>query len=180
MNIPFRAPSRTLAFARFRSIEERFGIVAFTLLLLFALTQPLWAHGFKLGDMEIGHPWSRETPDGAKVAAGYLFVKNTGATDDKLIAVSSPISEKAEFHEMSVNADGVMTMRELKEIVISAGGEIALKPGGFHIMFVGLKAPTKEGVKFPGTLTFEKAGKVDVEFAVDAKAGEPDHTAHGG
>ena len=114
------------------------------------------------------------------MAAGYLVIKNHGTTDDRLIAVSAGISEKGEIHEMSVNADGVMTMREVKEIVIPAGGEVALKPGGFHLMFVGLKAPAVKDQKFPGTLTFEKAGKVDVEFKVDAKAGEMDHSAHGG
>jgi copper(I)-binding protein len=182
MNTLLRAPSRPLAYSRLRSIEERFGILAFALLLLFALAQPLLAHGFKLGDLEIGHPWSRETPDGAKVAAGYLKIKNNGTTADRLVSVTSPIAGKAEIHEMSVNAEGVMIMRPVDGgIEIQPGAEVELKPGSFHIMFVGLKQPTKEGVKFPGTLTFEKAGTVDVEFAVDAKAGnEADHSAHGG
>jgi copper(I)-binding protein len=95
--------------------------------------------------------------------------------------VTSPIAAKAESHQMSVNAEGVMTMRPVEGgIEIPAGSEVELKPGSFHIMFMELNQPTKEGVKFPGTLTFEKAGTVDVEFAVDAKAGEPDHSAHGG
>ena len=162
------------------SIEQRICLLTLTLILLFALIQPLWAHEYKFGDLEIGHPWSRETPDGANVATGYLVVKNHGATEDRLIAVSSGISEKGEMHEMSINADGVMTMREVKDIVIPAGGEVALKPGGFHLMFVGLKTPAVKDQKFPGTLTFEKAGKVDVEFKVEAKAGEMDHSAHGG
>jgi copper(I)-binding protein len=95
--------------------------------------------------------------------------------------VTSPIAGKAEIHEMSVNAEGVMTMRPVDGgIEIQPGAEVELKPGSFHIMFMQLKQPTEEGVKFPGTLTFEKAGTVDVEFAVDAKAGEPDHSKHGG
>jgi periplasmic copper chaperone A len=167
-------------FALTRPIEQRIGLLSFALILLVALASPLWAHGYKLGDLEIGHPWSRETPDGANVAAGYLVIKNNGTTDDRLIAVSAGISGKGEIHEMSINADGVMTMREVKEIVIPAGGEVALKPGSFHLMFVGLKAPAVKDQKFPGTLTFEKAGKIDVEFKVEAKAGEMDHSAHGG
>ncbi len=170
---------RSKTIASTRSIE-RIGFLTLALILLINLVQPLWAHGYKLGDLEIGHPWSRETPDGANVAAGYLVIKNNGTTEDRLIAVSSGISEKGEIHEMSVNADGVMTMREVKEIVIPAGGEVALKPGGFHLMFAGLKAPAVKDQRFPGTLTFEKAGKIDVEFKVDAKAGEADHSAHGG
>jgi len=137
-----------------------------------------WAHGFTLGNLEIGHPWSRATLPGAKVAAGYLTVKNNGTEADRLIAVESKISEKAEIHEMAVN-DGIMTMRPLAGgLEIPAGGEIKLEPGSFHIMFVGLKEPAVEGVKFPGTLTFEKAGKVDVEFAVDKPGGEADHSSH--
>lgn len=178
------AQTKTIAFSRFRSIEERIGILGFTLMLLLVLSRPLWAHEFKLGDLEIDHPWSRAVPEGAKVAAGYLVIKNNGTAADRLVSINSPISDKAEVHEMAVNADGVMTMRPVEGgVEIPAGGELALKPGAFHIMFTGLKQPPKEGVKFPGTLTFEKAGKIDVEFAVDAKGGEaaePDHQGHGG
>lgn len=137
-----------------------------------------WAHGFTLGNLEIGHPWSRATLPGAKVAAGYLTVKNNGAEADRLTAIESPIAGKAEIHEMAVT-DGVMTMRPLAGgLEIPAGGEVKLEPGSFHIMFVGLKEPAVEGVKFKGTLTFEKAGKVDVEFAVDKPGGGEDHSGH--
>lgn len=137
-----------------------------------------WAHGFTLGNLEIGHPWSRATLPGAKVAAGYLTVKNNGAEADRLIGIESPIAGKAEIHEMAVK-DGIMTMRPLAGgLEIPAGGEMKLEPGSFHIMFVGLKEPAVEGVKFPATLTFEKAGKVDVEFAVDKPGGGEDHSGH--
>ena len=136
------------------------------------------AHDFKLGDLEINHPWSRETPEGAKVAGGFLVITNHGKTADRLIAVSSEISEKGEIHEMAVK-DGVMTMRQLENgLEIPAGGKVELKPGSYHLMFMGLKAQPKKGEKFAGTLTFEKAGKIDVEFAVDAMGGETEN--HGG
>jgi copper(I)-binding protein len=177
---PFpNTPTRSVALARFRSIEERIGLAAFTLMLLFALSRPLWAHEFKLGQIEIDHPWSREVPAGAKVAAGYLVLNNHGAEADRLLSVSSAIAGKTEIHEMSVNAEGVMTMRPVPDgIDIPGHGEVALKPGSFHIMFMDLKQEPKAGVKFPGTLTFEKAGTVDVEFAVEAKSGEADHSQH--
>jgi len=171
-----RASSRPL----FRSFEERFGIAVFALLMLFASTHQLLAHGFKLGDLEIGHPWSRATPAGAKVAAGYLTVKNNGSQPDRLVSIQSDISEKAEIHEMAVDAKGVMKMRQITEgVEIPAGGEVALKPGAYHIMFIGLKAPVKEGDKFSGTLTFEKAGTVTVEFQADKMGGQSqDHSGH--
>ena len=146
--------------------------------LLFA--QAASAHEFKLGDLTIGHPWSRATLPGAKVAAGYLTVKNAGSTPDRLVSVTADIAGKGEIHEMTVK-DGVMTMRPLAGgLEIPAGGEVKLEPGSYHIMFMELKAPAVEGVKFPGTLTFEKAGTVKVEFAVEKAGGEADHSAHGG
>lgn len=176
MNISARAFARPL----FRSFEERLGIVVFAAMLLFASTHGLLAHGFKLGDLEIGHPWSRATPAGAKVAVGYLTVKNSGGEADRLVSVQSDVSEKAEIHEMAVDAKGVMTMRQLADgVEIPAGGEVAFKPGSYHIMFVGLKAPVKQGETFSGTLTFAKAGTVTVQFAVDAIGGQSeDHSGH--
>ena len=146
--------------------------------LLFSQTAS--AHEFKQGDLTIGHPWSRATLPGAKVAAGYLTVKNAGSTPDRLISVTADIAGKGEIHEMTVK-DGIMNMRPLADgLEIPAGGEVKLEPGSYHLMFMGLKEPAVEGVKFPGTLTFEKAGTVKIEFAVDKAGGEADHSAHGG
>ncbi len=152
----------------FRSFEERLGIVVFVLALLFASAHAVMAHEFKVGDLEIGHPWSRAVPAGASVAGGYLTVTNHGSSPDKLLSVSSDVSAKAELHEMAVK-DGVMTMRPVEGgLEIPAGGKVELKPGGYHLMFMGLKELPKQGQKFPATLTFEKAGSVKVEFAVEA------------
>ena len=169
-----------------RATLTRRGLAALALGVMLPLAMPMApasAHEYKLGELEIGHPWSRETPAGAKVAGGYLTVTNHGKEADRLIAVSSDISEKGEIHEMAVN-DGVMTMRQLPDgLEVAPGEKIELKPGSYHLMFMGLKAQPKKGERFAGTLTFEKAGKVDVEFAVDAMGGEPehhgDHGSHG-
>ncbi len=155
--------------------RKRLGLAAAALLFASAAT----AHEFKLGDLDIKHPWSRATLPGAKVATGYLTVKNSGATPDRLVSITADIAGKAEIHEMSVT-DGVMSMRPLKDgVEIPGNGEARLEPGSYHIMFLDLKAPAVEGVKFKGTLNFEKAGSVAVEFAVD-KAGGEDHSNHGG
>lgn len=178
----FRNALNSYPLSRFRSVEERMGMVAFTLMLVFALSQSVLAHEFKAGDLDIHHPWSRVTPDNAKVAAGYVKIVNKGAQADRLVGVTAEIAGKAEIHEMSVDADGVMTMRPLEGgVEIPAGGEIKLKPGFYHIMFMDLREQPKEGVNFKGTLTFEKAGTVNVEFVVKAMAtGEKDHNSHGG
>ncbi|PSJ60837.1 copper chaperone PCu(A)C [Pseudaminobacter soli (ex Li et al. 2025)] len=168
-------------FNRSRSLEERLGILALAIALLFAMSHSLWAHEFKAGDIEIVHPWSRAIPAGAKVAAGYLTLKNDGSTADRLVSITSEIAGKSEVHEMAVDANGVMTMRQVPNgVEIPAGGEVELKPGAYHIMFMDLKQAPKKGESFKATLTFEKAGNVDVEFSVGDMGGENDHSGHGG
>lgn len=171
----------TYPLSRLRSFEERLGILGFTLMLMFAMSQSLWAHEFKASEMEIIHPWSRATPEGTKVAAGYLALKNNGAMPDRLIAVTGEIAGKTEIHEMAVDGKGVMTMRPLPDgLEIPAGAEIELKPGSIHIMFMDLRQGARQGGKFKGTLTFEKAGTVAVEFEVEAMGGAAGHEGHGG
>lgn len=167
--------------SRFRSFEERLGIIGFSLMLLFAMSQSLLADEFKTGDIEVFHPWSRATPDGAKVAAGYLVIRNAGSQPDRLVSATGEIAGGTEIHEMAVDDKGVMTMRPLADgLEIPADGEAELKPGGYHIMFLGLKHGVKEGDAFKGTLTFEKAGTVEVEYAVEAMGGKSGHDGHGG
>lgn len=134
------------------------------------------AHGFKVGSIEIEHPWSRATPPGARTGAGYLALSNSGSEDDRLVSAASPVAEKVEVHEMKI-VDGVMNMKQVAGgIEIPAGGEAELAPGGFHLMLIGIKEPFKQGAIVPVTLTFEKAGSVDVELEVGSMgAKEPAH-----
>ena len=156
---------------------------AFAAAIALAMTQAPLAHDYKAGDLAIAHPWSREAPLGAKVAGGYIAVKNNGATPDRLVGANGEIAGKAEIHDMNIDANGVMTMRQLADgVEIPAGGTVELKPGGMHIMFMDLNRVPKDGEKFKGALIFEKAGTVEVEFRVEKpKPGEKaDHSAHGG
>jgi copper(I)-binding protein len=171
MSYSFPDAARPMLGSILRSIEERVGIAVLALALLFTGAQSVYAHEFKVGDLEIGHPWSRATPAGAKVAGGYFTITNNGSAPDRLVSISSDISEKAELHEMGVK-DGVMTMRPVAGgLEIPAGGKVALAPGGYHLMFIALKRQPKQGEKFSATLTFEKAGAVSVDFAVEGMGG---------
>ena len=164
-------------FGRFLSRFQHLGAFALALALAFVGVHSVTAHEFKVGDLEIEHPWSRATPVGAKVAGGYFTITNKGSAPDRLLSISSDVSDKAELHEMSVK-DGVMTMRPVAEgLEIPAGGKVALAPGGYHLMFIGLKRQPKQGEKFSATLTFEKAGTVTVDFAVEGmgEMGSMDH-----
>jgi copper(I)-binding protein len=121
----------------------------------------------KAGDIEITAAWARATPKGAQVGGGYLKITNTGTTPDRLTGGSSAVSGKFEVHEMSMSG-GVMKMRALdKGVEIKPGETVEFKPGGYHLMFVGLKQPLERGKPFTATLQFEKAGKVEVQFKVE-------------
>lgn len=135
--------------------------------LLFAAT---CAHAQSKGDLQLEKPWARATPPGASVGGGYLVIRNKGAAGDRLVGVSSPASARMEMHEMTMEKD-IMRMREVKGIDVPAKGAAELKPGGFHLMFMELKAPLKLGDKVPVTLKFEKAGEVKAEFAVESMGG---------
>jgi copper(I)-binding protein len=126
------------------------------------------AEEFKAGDLTIDHPWSRATPAGAKVAAGYMTIINKGTTADRLVGGSTSAAGRVEIHEMAMK-NGVATMRPVAGgLPIAAGETVTLSPGGYHLMFEELKTPLKEGEKFTATLQFEKAGKVDVTLDVQA------------
>lgn len=137
------------------------------------------AHEVKAGDLTLEHPWTRATPTGAKVAGGFVVIRNTGSAPDRLVGGTADFAGKLEIHEMAMEGD-VMKMRPVDGgLEIPAGGEVALKPGSFHIMFMGLKAGLAEGDAVKGTLVFEKAGAVEVEWAVEGMgAPGPSHTGH--
>lgn len=126
------------------------------------------AHEIRIGDLVIGHPWSRQSPMGAGVAAGFLTITNTGKEEDRLIKATAAVSPNVQLHDMKMDGD-VMKMVEIPGgIAIAPGATVELKPMSLHIMFMDLKAPVKEGESFAGTLTFEKAGTVDVQYEVMA------------
>lgn len=126
------------------------------------------AHEYKVGTLEIGHPWTRATPKGASVAGGYLKITNKGTVADRLTGATFSLAPRAEIHEMAMTG-GVMKMRPLAGgVEIKPGETVEFKPSSYHIMFMNLKQPLEKGQRIKGTLTFEKAGPVDVEFVVDA------------
>jgi periplasmic copper chaperone A len=123
---------------------------------------------FKLGDLTVTSPWTRATPGGAKIAGGYLKITNNGASADRFVGAKSDATDHVEIHEMSMT-DGVMKMRPLPNgLEITPGQTVELKPGGYHLMFMDLKRPLKQGDTFKATLRFEKAGSLDVNFNVNA------------
>ena len=123
-------------------------------------------HAHELGKLRISDAWSKATPPNAKVAGGYFTVENRGGTADRLLRVESASAARVEIHEMS-DVGGVARMREVTDgLPLPAGASTALKPGGFHLMFIEPKQPFVEGQSVQATLVFEKAGRLATEFKV--------------
>jgi periplasmic copper chaperone A len=152
---------------------------AITTLALAIFGPASFAHGYKIGDLEIGHPWTRATPPSAKVAGGFLTIKNNGTSEDRLLSATFVGSSTTEVHEMA-HEGGVMKMRELpKGFIIKPGEKVELRPGGFHLMFMNLRGDLKQDERLKGELVFEKAGRVEVEFKVESMGHKPkDATEH--
>lgn len=137
-------------------------------LLVAALAMPVQAEDVTVGSLKIAAVWARATPKGAPVGGGYMTITNTGTAPDRLIGGSTAIANRFELHEMSMD-NGVMKMRAVdKGIEIKPGQTVELKPSGYHVMFMGMKGGLQQGQHFKATLEFEKAGKVDVDFAVES------------
>lgn len=124
------------------------------------------AHGYRSGALSIQHPWSRETAVGQAVGGGFLTVANSGTRDDRLLSGTTPVAAEVQLHTMRMDG-GVMRMRQVTDgIAVPAKGSVELKPGGYHIMFMGLRRQLRQGERFPVTLRFRRAGSVTVQFAV--------------
>lgn len=125
-------------------------------------------HGMKAGDLAIEDAWARASAGGQINGAAYLKIRNAGATD-RLLSASAPVANVTELHTHVMDGT-TMRMRKVEAIDVTGGTVTELKPGGLHVMLIGLKAPLKAGTKFPLTLKFERAGEVQVDVEVRTAA----------
>jgi len=141
--------------------------LAFTAALVTAaMVSTAQAEEYKLGDLVIDTPWMKATMPNAPVSGGYMVIRNTGSEADRLIGGNVDFAGKVEVHEMKMEND-VMKMREVEGgLEIPAGGEVVLKPGGFHVMFMGLKEQLKEGETREVEVSFQNAGSITLPFPV--------------
>ncbi len=135
---------------------------------------------YKVGDLMLKAPFARATLPNQPVAGGFLTISNMGSEDDVLIGFSSPVAGRGEVHEMKMDGD-TMKMREMADgLVIPAGETVELKPGGYHLMLMGITEPLVEGEMVEGTLEFQSAGSVSISFAIMGKGAKSmDHSGHG-
>lgn len=117
----------------------------------------------------------RSSTPNSKTGAAFMMLMNRSDADDRLISASSDISKRVELHTHIEDENGVMKMTELEDgMAIPAGGMHHMKRGGDHVMFMGLNESLVQGEEITVTLTFEKAGDVEVTIPVDNER-KPDH-----
>ena len=139
-------------------------------LLVATLVSPAFAQ------VKVDSAWARSTVPGQQAGGGFMTLQSAAA--DRLLGGTTPVAERLELHTMTMEGD-VMKMRQIERIDLPAGQRVELKPGGLHVMFIGLKQPLTLGTKVPVTLKFEKAGELKIEMTVTSRpppAGEqPKH-----
>ena len=139
------------------------------------------AADYTLQDLRIAHPYARPTPPGARTGGAYFTVRNAGKAADRLTRVASPAARVVELHSMTMDGT-LMKMRPVAGIDIPAGGQVVLGSGGYHVMLIDLARPLAAGDKVPLSLTFERAGTIDVVADVEpaaARGAPAQGTAHG-
>lgn len=156
---------------RLKALAAALGVLA-----ILGTAVPAQAHEEKAGDITIVHPWSRPAAQGHNGVI-YLGIKNQGAADDRLVAVSTPLATRVELHRSTME-EGIHRMEAVESIVVPAGGEVALAPGGLHVMLIGLKFMLMAEETIPVTFTFERSGAITTGVSVEALGGGDDHAGH--
>lgn len=118
------------------------------------------------GEVTVTAPWTRAAGAGG-TGAGFMAIRNAGTTADRLLEARAPIARVVELHTHIRDGD-VMRMRPVQAIELPPGETVTLRPGGLHIMLIGLTGPLRQGEQVPLTLVFERAGPVEVQLNVEA------------
>jgi len=151
---------------------------ALVLTICLSIVAQVQAQTSTASSVSVEHPWARATAGGAKTAVVYVTLINRRETADRLIGASTPVAEKVQFHQ-EIDDKGIMRMRQQAAVDIGPGGTFTFKPGGAHMMMVGLRQPLKEGQTFSLTLEFEKGGKVEVQVPIAKPGAMGDHNMRG-
>lgn len=133
---------------------------------------------FAAPKIEVKEAWVREVPPSSSLTAAYMLIENRGDEDESLVGVTSPVSNYAEIHTVSVNEEGMARMQKVEAIDIPAGRKVELKPGGYHVMLIELKKPLKAGDTVELNLQFKKSGILKVTAPVKGTTEMTEHKTH--
>ena len=140
-------------------------LVTASLLTLLLLPSSGLSQDYRIGTLAVDQAWARESPPTVTNGAAFMTITNRGTSTDRLMSADAEVSERVELHTHLMD-QGVMRMRQVDSIELKPGEVTELKPGGLHVMFIGLKAPFKAGQQVPVTLRFERGGSLDIEVPV--------------
>ncbi|MCU7843691.1 MAG: copper chaperone PCu(A)C [Candidatus Thiodiazotropha sp. (ex Monitilora ramsayi)] len=137
-----------------------------SLLVLFLLSLSGTAMAQTAADgVAIADAYVRAVPPGQPNSASFMSVKNNSGTHHALVSGSSPAAEAVELHTHTMEG-GMMRMRQVEKIDLPAGESVDLKPGGLHVMMIGLKQKLIPGESVPLTLKFEDGSEVMIDAPV--------------
>ncbi len=124
-----------------------------------------------VADVTIANAWARTSPASAMMGAAYFDI--TSPVDDALtgVSVDMSVAMMAQIHETTMKDDGTMGMQEVNEIALPAGETVSLKPGGYHVMLMNLKAPLDTGSTVTLTLELKSGATVEVDAEVRESTG---------
>lgn len=140
-------------------------IIAHLTIFLILTSLTASAESLNASDLEVLDPWARASAGRTETAAAFLTVRNSSDRADRLVAAQTDIAQTSELHT-HLHEDGIMRMRQVDSIDLPAKETIELAPGGDHVMLFQLETPLQQGQSFPLSLTFEKAGTIQVEVKV--------------
>jgi copper(I)-binding protein len=139
-------------------------------ILTVLLTLTLSLNSFAAGSVTVVNPYARAVPEGQPNSAAFMVLKNTSNQDRAVVNAHSNASKVVELHTHKKEG-GMMRMRQIEKIVVKANSETVLKPGGLHIMFIGLKQSFKAGNKVDLELEFDNGEKVKITAPIKMVAG---------
>jgi hypothetical protein len=134
------------------------------LTVIAALAAPTMA----LAAPKVSDAWSRPAAAGT-TGAGFMTLTNPGKAPDALTAVESPWARSVEVHR-SMMSGGMSSMQKQPRVALAPGGKVLFAPGGYHLMFLGLKRPLNSGDRLPATLVFASGARVKAEFEIRISA----------
>ncbi len=143
-----------------------------SLALLLLLTGPAWSDAPENTTVHVMGPFARAVPKVMKNAAAYMSLHNMGKTERTLMGFRGDVAEHIELHQ-SLMADGMMKMQYVGKLAIPPGTMVEFKPGGYHIMLMGLKHPLKEGQSFHLTLIYDDGSERHIMVPVQPMDAQP-------
>jgi copper(I)-binding protein len=134
-------------------------------LFLFLTALPVLAIGCSGGELAVTGIWARSAASGQNGAV-YFVIENQTGQDDTLMDVRGDTAEAVEVHLSQMDDKDVMTMERQESVSIPAKSSVEFKPGGLHVMLIGLKKDLQMGDTFDITLVFQNAGEININVPV--------------